>query len=123
MDAALEARHERRVHPRVPAGRRACRIRPGHDAVVINVSRRGALLETDRRLLPGAALDLQWAVGGLRHAARASVLRSSVSGVAPSRISYRAAVRFDHDVSDLWEDAEPSRAHAGSCYPGPGGSG
>ena len=60
---ARPVEHERRQYPRVSAGERpdmACaRIRPGRPVRILNVSRSGALVESEGRLLPGASVDLQ----------------------------------------------------------------
>jgi hypothetical protein len=71
------------------------RVRPGHHATLIDVSAGGALIETNHRLLPGAAVDLQVETGTARASVRGRVLRSTVIGVQPSRVCYRGAIGFD----------------------------
>lgn len=76
------------------------RVRPGHDASVVNISARGALIETAYRLLPGSFVDLHFETSRERAAIRARVLRCSVVGVLATSVSYRGAVHFDRAL--LW---------------------
>ena len=71
------------------------RVRPGHQATLIDVSAGGALIETNHRLLPGVAVELQVETGTARASVRGRVLRSAVSRVHPSRVCYRGAIGFD----------------------------
>ena len=71
------------------------RVRPGHHATLIDVSAGGALIETNHRLLPGAAVELQVETGTARASVRGRVLRSTVIGVQPSWVCYRGAIGFD----------------------------
>ena len=71
------------------------RVRPGHHATLIDVSAGGALIETNHRLLPGAAVELQVETGTARASVRGRVLRSTVIGVQPSWVFYRGAIGFD----------------------------
>jgi hypothetical protein len=77
----------------------ALRIRPGHPAVVVDVSNGGALIETPRRLLPGHAVELIMETGTNKIAVRGHVLRSSVACVRPMSISYRAAIGFERALA------------------------
>jgi len=97
---------ERRASPRMP-GEDAhrvvhVRVKPGIDVVVVDVSARGLLIETTRRLLPGSPLDLHFAERGGRTAAlRGRVVRCSVSALLPGEVRYRGAVQFDRDQPGL----------------------
>ena len=71
------------------------RVRPGHHATLVDVSAGGALIETNHRLLPGAAVELQVETGTARATVRGRVVRSTVIGVQPSRVCYRGAIGFD----------------------------
>lgn len=68
-------------------------LRPGQDVVVINLSSQGALLESSRRLCPGARAELQLASLDARRTLRVQVLRCAVTELNPLR--YRGAVQFD----------------------------
>ena len=92
---ATERRHTRRRQRLEEHGIVSTRVRPGHHATLIDVSAGGALIETNHRLLPGAAVELQVETGTVRASVRGRVLRSAVIGVQPSRVCYRGAIGFD----------------------------
>ena len=97
----MNAHADRRRHLRVDDERvrAVCgRIRPGHDARVMNLSEGGALIETERRLVPGGVADLQLESGELRHTTRVRVVRSYVSRVRPDAMLFRTAVTFERTV-------------------------
>ena len=96
-------RGERRRHRRRPAGDtawlRAARLHPGLEAVLVDLSPGGALVETSTRLRPGmkTVLLLKTRDGELR--APAGVLRAWVSRILSDRgIRYRGALRFDRPI-------------------------
>lgn len=103
MASALIRVDERRTCTRwrSPDDRRRiiCRIRPGHDALVVNLSDSGVLVDTRRRLVPGGVVDVQIEVGGRRAVARAVVLRSIVATVMVDDVVYRGALRFESPVA------------------------
>jgi hypothetical protein len=63
--------------------------------MLINISAGGALVETHRRLLPGASVELLVERHRYRASVRGRVLRSAVARVRPSTIWYRSAIGFD----------------------------
>jgi hypothetical protein len=71
------------------------RVRPGHDASLLEVSRDAAAIDTACRLLPGAAVELQFDNAAGRTCARGRILRCAVVGVHPHHLTYRAIVIFD----------------------------
>ena len=79
--------------------RMTCRIRPGHDALIVNLSANGVLVDTHRRLVPGGLVDVQIDAGGRRAVARALVLRSAVSVLLADDVTYWGALRFDRPVA------------------------
>ncbi len=81
------------------------RIRPGHDVVVIDLARSGALVETSRRLTPGASAELQREVLDGGHATRASVVRSHVCVLLRDLVLFRTALAFEQPVPRLREEA------------------
>ena len=84
----------------------AVRIRPGHQAVVVDVSDDGALIETGHRLLPGAAVELIMETSTNKTAVRGRVLRSSIASVRPSSVSYRGAIGFDRALAWYGNDGQ-----------------
>ena len=75
----------------------AC-VRPGHRARVIDVSARGALIETSHRLLPGTSVELQVETGTDRASVRGRVLRCAVVRLRPTWVCYRGAIAFDRHL-------------------------
>ena len=71
------------------------RIRPGREALLIDLSPRGAYLETVHRLMPGTHVEVQLWRHEQSSAVRARVLRCGVATVAPTQVTYRAAINFD----------------------------
>jgi hypothetical protein len=77
---------------------RSARIRPGDAAVVVNISVTGVLLETRRRLLPGAAVEVQMETDTDRTTIRGRVLRCAVSDLRAAGVAYRGAILFDRHL-------------------------
>jgi hypothetical protein len=67
-------------------------LRPGLEVIVLDVSRWGALLESDARMLPGSRAELQL-FGELRRLVRGRIVRCFVASLSPLR--YRGAVAFE----------------------------
>ncbi len=74
------------------------RIRPGHHVRLIDLSPGGALVEADRRLLPGTAVELYIEAQDRRATLRGCVLRCSVVRVRPASMCYRGAIVFDRHL-------------------------
>jgi hypothetical protein len=97
VDVARRTLIERRRSHRfvTPAhGVKSARIRGGHDAWVVNLATGGACIDTARRLLPGARIDITLVRddGATLHDCR--VLRCAIVGLAADAIAFRAAVQF-----------------------------
>jgi hypothetical protein len=95
MTAALFDRRNSRRTGIGEHGIVSARVRPGLIAVVIDVSAGGASIEMSQRLLPGAAVDLQFETTHRRTNLRGRVLRCVVTRLRPTAVSYRAAIAFD----------------------------
>ena len=78
----------------------ACaRLIPGRSVDVIDLSRGGALIETDYRLLPGAPVELQLAGPITFERVRGHVVRSQVAVLDRERgIRYRGALIFEKQL-------------------------
>jgi PilZ domain len=102
MESAVDP-VERRRTPRASDvaehGIVCARIRPGHAAIVIDLSPEGALIETGHRLLPGTIVVLHCESLDRRESVRGRVLRSVVAGVRANGISYRGAIRFESPLT------------------------
>jgi hypothetical protein len=87
------------------------RVRPGHHAVLVDLSTGGALVETTHRLLPGAIVEIQIETPDSRTAIRGRVLRSVVWQLRAAAVTYRGAIRFDVPLVLMAEaKARPERA-------------
>jgi len=86
------------------------RIRPGHPVRIVNVSARGILIETSRRLLPGTFVVLHLTRGPDTYSTSARVTRSVVCALPPGGPVFRGAL--DAEVPVPWLPDE--RAGTGS---------
>jgi PilZ domain-containing protein len=96
---------ERRVSARTGAvgvhGINQARIRPGHEASLIDISTHGARIETALRLMPGRQIEMHFERQNQVTAVRARVLRCHVVTVLASRVFYCGAVGFDQPLTWL----------------------
>lgn len=92
----IERRRERRIvggGPRFGAG---AVLRPGQAVVLINISSRGALVESAARLRPGARTELQLCGGGTRARVTGRIERCQVVRLDPVR--YHGVIVFEERV-------------------------
>ena len=94
------------------------RLVAGSDVRLVNVSRRGVLVETDARLMPNSAVTVRFVTDAGSVVLKGCVVRSSIALMSKASLVYRTAVSFDQDISlvdpCLWEepvgDAPPDEA-------------
>jgi hypothetical protein len=84
------------------------RVRPGHGALIIDVSAGGALIETTYRLLPGTSVELHMERDTQNTRVRGQVLRCAVVKVRPTAVCYRGAIRFDRHLPWFVDDSGSS---------------
>lgn len=92
---------DRRKHPRVSADQscwRAVRLRTGDELALINLAHGGALVESRRRLLPGAKVVLQVSLDGGALAIQALVTRCAVHALRCDFVEYRGALQFEQEL-------------------------
>lgn len=77
------------------------RIRPGHQVRIVDVSRRGALIDTAQRLLPGTHVEVHLEHADGRHVSRARVVRCGIAELGPQVVVYRAGLEFEREVNWL----------------------
>ena len=68
-------------------------LRPGQTVLLVNISSRAALVESDARLRPGAHTELQLALQGRRTSIKGRLDRCHVSALEPLR--YRGVLVFE----------------------------
>ena len=69
-----------------------------YEIKLINISRGGALIETQTRVLPGASISLRIDMAEAVHIVKGRILRSHVHEVGKI-IAYRSAIAFDEDFT------------------------
>lgn len=91
---------ERRKDPRVEGGGHSFQssavLRPGQEVTLVNISRRGALIDSGVRLRPGAQAELLLCGTDVRVRVEGRLHRCHVVRLDPVR--YRGVVVFDQDV-------------------------
>jgi hypothetical protein len=96
-----EVTDRRRSH-RWPAGAvrwTGVRLRPGREAVLINLCDRGALVEGSARLHPGASVVLQLTGPARSTPIHGTVVRCQVWCLGGGAgVRYRGAIRFDRTI-------------------------
>lgn len=93
------------------------RIRPGHQVTLIDLAPGGALVEAERRLLPGSAVELHIQSADRHASMRGCVLRCSVVRVRPESICYRGAIAFDRHLPWCVEAAGYEVPFGGNATP------
>jgi PilZ domain len=113
MDSSLRPLTDRRLSTRTSAvsdlGILQARVRPGHEASVIDISAHGALIETALRLLPGRQVELQIERADELTAIRGRVVRCRVVRVLASRVSYHGAIGFEKPL--VWLAGSANREY------------
>ena len=94
---AAVIRRERRSEQRRSARSVLCLanavLRPGQTVLLVEISSRAALVESDARLRPGAHTELQVAIQGRRTSIKGHLDRCHVSALEPLR--YRGVLMFE----------------------------
>jgi hypothetical protein len=101
---ARERRAARRWLPQDLPWPIGCRVTPGHDVLILDLSAGGVLIETDAPLPPGRVLTVHLIRPSRRVALDGRVVRSFVSGVDTREgPSYRAGIAFTRWFEPLGE--------------------
>ncbi len=93
------------------------RLRPGREAVLLNIGAGGALVEGRSRLLPGSRVVMQFVASDRVLTVRGRVVRCEVAALDPrDGVRYRGAVSFDEDQPLLpgWWDSPQVGVHTGA---------
>jgi hypothetical protein len=93
-----ERRASVRVTPDLASWQALALLRPGREVRLINISERGALVQSQTSLKPKAAAELQL-FGPMRLQVNGRIQRCRVSSLAP--LLYEGAIVFDEPVAIL----------------------
>jgi PilZ domain len=97
---------DRRANPRLDAtklGPVVARLIGGSEVRLIDFSRHGVLVESDVRLQIGAKASIKITTTDGALVVRGSVVRSRVSGVVGSNLTYHTALALEEDLAKLEE--------------------
>ena len=104
MSPSAERRAARRWMPRDLPWPIACRVAPGHDVAIVNLSAVGVLIEVAAPLPPGRAVTVHLVRSSRRVALAGAVARCYVALVVrESGARYHAAIAFSRWFEPLWE--------------------
>jgi hypothetical protein len=92
----IERRRERRHSGGGRRWQQDAVLRPGQPVLLLNISSRAALVESDGRLRPGAHTELQLAGAGNRLSIKGRLDRCHVAALAPLR--YRGVLFFEQHL-------------------------
>jgi hypothetical protein len=99
---AEQVKEDRRAWPRVSAVGRSemanGMLRPGRAAHIVDLSRGGALIETDWRLLPGTRVEFQFGEPATIRRVKGRIVRCHVALLDRERIRYRGALVFEEQL-------------------------
>jgi hypothetical protein len=98
-----DRRQASRVLPEHTNWKRLAILRPGQEVQLLNVSRGGALVQSEARLTPGVRTELQLS-GDRRRTVRGRVERCRVAGLDPLR--YEGAIVFEERLDGLTTEDE-----------------
>lgn len=110
---------DRRATPRVATPHAAmflkAWLRSGAEIILIDWSAGGALIESGRRLVPGARVDLQVHTRADRFVLSGRLVRAQVSALRADAVRYRAGIEFE--TACAGSAASLARLLEGSGYP------
>lgn len=93
---------DRRASRRLPASavpNLKARLLSGPDVRLVDVSRRGVLLETNTRLMPDSVVRMKFVADDGTLVLKGVVARSNVSALGDHGLIYRTAVTFEEEIS------------------------
>jgi hypothetical protein len=113
-DRAAEG-DDRRAWPRVPAERLAsvaARLATGSEVTLIDLSRGGARIETDKRMLPNSSVALKLIAADSAFVITGRVVRSRVIRLAQGGLGYDVAMSFNEPLQNFAELPQPAATAA-----------
>jgi hypothetical protein len=100
---AADRRAARRWLPRDLPWPVACRVAPGHDVAIVNLSAVGVLIEVAAPLAPGRGVTVHLLRSSRRVALAGAVVRCAIVAVRRAGITYHAGIAFSRWFEPLWE--------------------
>ncbi|MBP1597528.1 MAG: PilZ domain protein [Acidobacteria bacterium] len=97
---------------------KSARLLAGPEIQLINLSRGGALLESDTRIIPGANICIRLVAADAVFLLRGRVLRSRASQLRGSALVYECAIAFDEEFP-LLPRSEEEAPNVAEKNPGP----
>lgn len=105
---------ERRASPRLPPSAipslKGVKLVAGPEVRLVNISRGGALIESEARLSPGSNLCLRLVTAESVYLLKGHVLRSKVASLAGGGLRYQSAVSFNEEFSILPHRQRPQKS-------------
>ena len=104
MTPPEDRRAARRWDPRDLPWPVSCRVAPGHEVVIVNLSAVGVLIAVHAPLVPGRAVTIHLARSSRRVTLAGAIARCYVAGITRSDgPRYHAAIAFSRWFEPLWE--------------------
>jgi hypothetical protein len=104
VKAPPDRRAARRWQPRDLPWPVGCRVAPGHEVAIVNLSAVGVLIEVAAPLAPGRAVTIHLARSSRRVALAGAVVRCYVAVIARGDgARYHAGIAFSRWFEPLWE--------------------
>jgi len=104
-----ERRRDPRLPPSVIPAMKGARLLAGPEVQLINVSRGGALLETDARMMPGSSICIRLVAADAVFLLRGKVIRSRASALRGQVLMYESAVMFDEPFPVILNETAPQQ--------------
>jgi hypothetical protein len=95
----LERRRAARLPPSAIPFLKSVKLVAGPEVKLINVSRGGALIESEARLSPGSAICVRLVTGESIYLLKGRVLRARAVALSGAEIRYHIAVAFDQEFT------------------------
>lgn len=112
---------DRRRHTRVPADavpQLSARLVGGPPVRLLDISRRGAQLETNMHLQPGRAVHIRFIAADTTLTLKGAIVRSRVAMLDGEHVTYHAALAFNEDLV-VCPDPEATTTSPRTCSAAP----
>jgi len=111
-ETVTEKRFSARMPPSTIPKLKSVRLVAGPEVTLINISRGGALIETEAHLVPSSSVAIRLVAADAVFLLHGRVLRSHASSFQGSALLYRSAIAFDEELTFLAEDQNQPQVNA-----------